>query len=379
MFQAPHAILPDATHDEFAREEFCGTLRKFFTETLWPGNNDVYKGQQLPTFVSRHGREPASRDEVKSLMEETFYYRCSNLFGRVAQEQLWDIVGESVERQLPELIAKAAPKPDAKGSVEVDEDIDIPAYIDAVDIHVMPGNFHTELAKNDVYAGALYDRGVYYFSYGGMGERNDQLGVAMVDYIKERFPDFAPRRILDVGCGPGFSTLPWKEAFPDAEVHGIDISAPMVRYAHARAESWGVPVHFAQRNAADTRFADDSFDLVTSCLLYHEVPVKVLQAYLREAFRILAPGGIVLGDGGNRPKPAPDRELFLSWFNNNVNEPFATGLKRLDYRQAHEDAGFDPDGFFFSGDRPPVYLKGMHQNKPVAGGGIPYVGSRKPA
>ena len=54
MFQAKHAGLPEATHDEFAREEFCGTLRSVFTTELWPANREIYD-QQLPQYVKQHG------------------------------------------------------------------------------------------------------------------------------------------------------------------------------------------------------------------------------------------------------------------------------------------------------------------------------------
>jgi hypothetical protein len=42
----------------------------------------------------------------------------------------------------------------------LDPALAMPRYIEAVDIHVMPGNFQTETTRDDVYAGALYDRGV---------------------------------------------------------------------------------------------------------------------------------------------------------------------------------------------------------------------------
>ena len=40
-----------------------------------------------------------------------------------------------------------------------------------------PGNFHTEIRDDDVYAGALYDRGVYVFAFGGLGAQNEGLGA----------------------------------------------------------------------------------------------------------------------------------------------------------------------------------------------------------
>ncbi|MCL6753034.1 methyltransferase domain-containing protein [Nostoc sp. CCCryo 231-06] len=68
----------------------------------------------------------------------------------------------------------------------------------------------------------------------------------------------------------GNSTLPYVDGFPDAEVHAIDVGAPMLRYAHARAESLGKRVHFSQQNAEQTNFPDESFDLgrvITFCCM----------------------------------------------------------------------------------------------------------------
>jgi SAM-dependent methyltransferase len=376
MFQRTHDVLPRATHNEFAREEFCGSMRKFFAECLWPGNSDIYTGVQLPAFEARHGRAPATRQEVKDLMEETFHYRATNLIGRCVQELLWDTVGESVERQIETLRDKAKPSQHPVGSLELHPEIPIPRYVQSVDIHAMPGNFHTELCEGDVLAGALYDRGVYYFAYGGMGPDNAIVGMAMVRYLKEQFPDFQPKRILDVGCGVGFSTLPWKRAFPDAEVYGVDLAAPMVRYAHARAESWDVPIHFSQQNGTETNFPDGFFDIVSSCLLNHECPVHVVKGLIKEGARILAPGGVYLCDGAPKGHLSPERQLLGDWYTYNVNEPFTSGLNRLNYEAAFANAGFNKDGFFLSGTRPPAYLKGMYseENK---GSGVGYLGNVK--
>ncbi|WP_293897713.1 class I SAM-dependent methyltransferase [Phenylobacterium sp.] len=358
MFQEPHAALPSATHDELARQDFCSSLRKMFTTDLFPGANDVYYRQLLPAFEARYGRPPASPQEVKRLTDSSFYFRGSDVVGRAAQELVWDTVGESIERQLDTLNGNARPRPADRGTLRLNPDLEIPRYIDAVDIHVMPGNFHTELSDDDVYAGALYDRGVYVFAFGGLGPRNDGLGVAQAEVIRERFPELKPRRILDVGCGPGFTTLPWKEYFPDAEVHGIDVGAPQVRHAHARAESLGIAAHFSQQDGAHTDFPDGHFDLVASMLVTHECPVPVIRALFKEAHRLLAPGGVMLMDGGMPPIDDPFVQMRTSWFGMNANEPFSGGFKALDYPKAVAEAGFAPERYF-TAEREPVYLKGQ--------------------
>ena len=358
MFQTPHAMLPTATHDEAARADFCASLRKKFTTDLFPGTRTLYTKALLPAFEAKHGRKPETQKEAAALLQSSFYFRGANAVGRAAQELVWDTVGESIERQLPDLVERAKPKPGALGTVRSNPEMPIPRYIDAVDIHVMPGNFHTELGADDVYAGALYDRGVHVFSFGGLGAENDGLGLAMAAWVRETYPDFQPKRILDIGCGPGMTTLPWKAAFPDAEVHGIDVGGPQVRYAHARAESLGKAIHFSQQDATATDFPDGHFDLVVSMLVTHEMPVPMIRAMFAESHRLLAPGGMTLHDGGADPWPDPYDALMTSWFGINANEPFSAGFKALDFKSALAEAGFPPENFF-RGSRDPVYLKGQ--------------------
>lgn len=357
MFQDQHAVLPQATHDEAAREGFVSALRKRFTVDLWPGTRRLYADHLLPRFVEKHGREPDTAEEARDLLDTTFCFRAGSLVGRAAQELLWDTVGESIERQLDTLIDAARPRDDDIGTLRTNPDLAIPRYIKQVDIHAMPGNFHTEIREDDVYAGALYDRGVYVFAFGGLGGQNQGLGATTAAFFKERFPDRQPRRILDLGCGPGFTTLPWKELYPEAEVYGVDIGAPQVRYAHGRAESLGHAIHYSQQDAAALDFEDGFFDIVVSLLVTHEMPAPHIRGMFRECHRVLAKDGVMIHDGGYPPPSRPIDMVMSNWFNENVNEPFAVGMRRLDFDKEIAGAGFAPDAIF-RGQKEPVYLKG---------------------
>jgi ubiquinone/menaquinone biosynthesis C-methylase UbiE len=359
-FQARHDVLPEATHDEFAREEFCGSLRKFFTATLFPENAKLYKTQLEPAFIEKHGRPPANRLEVKKLMEDTFFYRGASLVGRTAQEMLWDTVSESAERQIEELQAKAASMEHPLGTLRLDPDAKIPRYLDAVDIHVMPGNWQCEFGPDDMLQGATYDRGVHVFAYGGLGEYNDGMGKALISFLRENFSHLKPRRILDMGCTVGHNTCVMAEAFPEAEVYGVDLGAPCLRYAHARAESLGYKVHFSQQDITKTDFPDGYFDLVFSILVLHEVPAETIKGLFKECHRVLAPGGAMIHDGWQRTEEGRDpfTQFISGWFEHNNNEPFSSNQGNLQYRAAFAEAGFDSDSFF-QGMGEAVYLKGQ--------------------
>jgi SAM-dependent methyltransferase len=339
--QELHAVLPVPTGDELARQEFVKSLKYHLSTRIAPGIRDTYEKRRAPEFHARAGRLPANRREVRELMSGDPYFRMWSALERTSQEMLWKSVQVSIERQLPELVAAAGAAPRGLGTLTLDPSVATPSYSSAVDIHLMPGGYHTEVRAGDVAAGALYDRGVYVYTNGRMGPRNADPGESAIAFLREKFPGFAPRRILDLGCTVGNSTLPWVDAFPDAEVHGIDVAAPVLRYAHARAESLGKRVHYSQQNAERTNFPDGHFDVVMSCLLVHETSRKALSRILREAHRLLAPGGVMLHTETPPYGTLPPFDAFMfDWDTHNNNEPFWAASHELDPYAEAEAAGF---------------------------------------
>lgn len=135
---------------------------------------------------------------------------------------------------------------------------------------------------------------------------------ALIDRVNVK-----PRRILDLGCGTGSTTIMLKQAFPDAEVIGLDLSPYMLLRSFHKSESAGLNIEWQQGNAENTKFADASFDLVTASLLFHETPATVTQNILHECFRLLVAGGQVLILDGNQ-KTLRQTE----WLNNIFEEPY---------------------------------------------------------
>ena len=151
-----------------------------------------------------------------------------------------------------------------------------------------------------------------------------------------------PKRILDLGCGVGHGTLALTDYFPEAEVHAVDIGGALLRYAHARAESLGKPVHFHQQDARKLQFDDESFDMVTSEILFHETSRTGMPAILSEAYRVLKSGGAMC----NLEVPLRYKGLDMSsvvvrdWQNYYNAEPFWGSLGSMDVKAAMEKAGF---------------------------------------
>jgi ubiquinone/menaquinone biosynthesis C-methylase UbiE len=253
---------------------------------------------------------------------------------------LYDTVGPSIQRQLPGLIERAKALKDTKGSLRLDPNLEIPRYHTAVDIHCKPGGYHTELCEDDVFAGAEFDRTLHLYSMGGLGPLTDDVGNTAVHWFRRRHPEFEPKRILDMGCTIGHSTLPWADVYPEAELHAIDVAAPCLRYGHARAVALGKSVHFSQQNAEHTDFEDGSFDVVVSHILMHETSAKALPRIFAECHRLLRPGGYMIHVEAI-DRATPYNKYYSEWMAHFNNEPFIGSVQDVDFVAVAERAGFD--------------------------------------
>lgn len=341
--QSRHPMLPQMTHDEASRQEFTKSFKGFIQGSLLAGLGPVYGSRVSKAFEREHGRAPADRRDIRGGMVNDLYFQHYAAANRIAQELLWEATNISVDRELPELIERAANLSAQTGAVlDIPENFETPRYVTALDIHCMPGGYATQAAPNDVAAGVLYDRGVYLYAMGYMGPMNDDMGRSVCNYVKRNLLGFAPKRILDIGCTVGHSTLPFKELFPDAEVWGIDVAAPQVRYAHARAAGLGLEVNFAQMNGEETRFPDGHFDLIVSHILLHETSGKAMPRIFAECHRLLAPGGYMIhADLPPFNLMDPFTQFILdneTWYN---NEPFWGAMRDMDQFDLAERAGFD--------------------------------------
>jgi len=343
-----HAMQPTASHDEQARQDFVGALRGHLSGRIMPGAYRVYGSKVEPAFKARHGRPPADHDEVRQLMTQEPFYQFWSAMQRRSQELLWESVIDPTERQLPELIARAKQLGDKakksarktrRGTLLLDPKLEVPRYHTAADIHLQPGGYHTDFTTDDVAAGVIYDKGINLYMGGALGPENNLMGDTLLAYLREKHPDFKPRHILDMGCAIGNSTVVWARAFPKARVHGIDVGAPVLRYAHARAEALGVPVDFSQQNAEHTDFADGSFDLIVSHIMLHETSKSALPRILGECRRLLSPGGQMLHLEIPRGKTAIEKFMH-NWESYNNNETFCRYMTVIDLHAEALKGGF---------------------------------------
>ena len=345
--QLNHDMLPKPTHDELARQQFARSFKEHIVAKIHPGNRIAYDKRVKPAIAKETGKEPVDRTDVAPFMTQDPHYRMWSSLLRTSQEIMWSAAQKPVQRDLDGLIKQAKTNGKTKGSLTLDPKLEVPRYHTAVDIHCQPGGYHTEVAEDDVAPGAVYDRAVFIYAMGQMGPDNADMGRSIIEWLKDKRPDFKPERILDMGCSVGHSTVPYKETWPEAEVHAIDVAAPMLRYAHKRAESMGQAIHYSQQNAESTNFEDNSFDLIVSHILLHETSQKAIQNIVAECHRLLKPGGIMI-HAETPPYAGMDAfdAFMLDWDTINNNEPFWRRSHELDLKQLAEDAGFDRDKEF---------------------------------
>ncbi|MEL4895506.1 class I SAM-dependent methyltransferase [Crocosphaera sp. Alani8] len=150
-----------------------------------------------------------------------------------------------------------------------------------------------------------------------------------------------PQSILDIGCSVGMSTFPLQEMYPDAKVTGVDLSAYHLAVAHYRSQQRKLCIDWVHAAGEDTRFSSASFDLVSTFLLYHELPTTAAIAIFEEARRLLKPGGYFtmmdMNPSAQAYRKMPPYVLTLL----KSTEPYLDQYFALDVEVALTKAGFE--------------------------------------
>jgi ubiquinone/menaquinone biosynthesis C-methylase UbiE len=131
-------------------------------------------------------------------------------------------------------------------------------------------------------------------------------------------------KLLDMGCGNG-TTAMWLGRTRGCQIVGVDLSGVRINNAMEAMEKESdvlrERMRFEKASAIDLRFEDGLFTHVWSQATIYHIPDKV--ATLREAYRVLADGGIFIFDDLIKPKPdisdaarthVYDRLLFDTYF-----------------------------------------------------------------
>ena len=140
----------------------------------------------------------------------------------------------------------------------------------------------------------------YAFGGGGIMEQVHRVVLSHLDYDGDG-------KILEVGCGSGALAIRAALTWPKAKVIGVDYWGAVYNYSKALCEknaaSEGVASRcvFQHGDAKHLDFPDESFDVVISNYVYHNVMGADMQKLLLESLRVLKKG---------KPKMYGDMEGF---------------------------------------------------------------------
>jgi ubiquinone/menaquinone biosynthesis C-methylase UbiE len=97
--------------------------------------------------------------------------------------------------------------------------------------------------------------------------------------------------VLDVGCGTGSLAILIKGLHPAVEVTGVDPDPKALARALRKSSRAGVRVQLDRGFAGALPYPDGTFDRVLSSFVYHHLRRDEKPEMLREARRVLTPGG----------------------------------------------------------------------------------------
>jgi ubiquinone/menaquinone biosynthesis C-methylase UbiE len=114
------------------------------------------------------------------------------------------------------------------------------------------------------------------------------------------------QKVLEVGCGPGFFTVPAARIVgEEGNVLALDVNPLAVEHVQRKIETEGVTnAKTMLANAAQTNLPDQSFDL--AFVFGFARPIGGMEAIWAELYRLLKPGGILSVEG----RLSPSSRLF---------------------------------------------------------------------
>lgn len=174
---------------------------------------------------------------------------------------------------------------------------------------------------------------------------NDVMRGNWLQAIEKHHQQYAgeTRDILDIGCSVGVSTKCLADKFPSAKVTGLDLSPYFLAVAQLKEKKGGPrknPISWVHAIGEDSGLPSKSFDVVSLRYVLHECPERTIIALLKEAFRLLRPGGtIALNDIAPKSKILQELSPVLFTLMKST-EPFLDEYCLTDLEGRIREAGF---------------------------------------
>jgi len=154
----------------------------------------------------------------------------------------------------------------------------------------------------------------------------------------------APQRVLDFGCGIGNSAPHLREAFPAAEITGVDVSEKSLAVAQARFPG---AAEFRTYDPAGAPPAPaGGYDLIFSACVFHHIEAEEHVGIFRRLREVVAPGGAMAIFEHNPVNPVSRYIVATCPFDENAVLIPAAELARRQREAGFAKVGVTYTGFF---------------------------------
>lgn len=275
------------------------------------------------------------RDAVMNdLTRSSSALRTQSLVGDWHSREHGRIATEAFEELREEIEPDLRQFDEGRTTLTADLDFQAPDYWEGVNFHRTEGGWTGHPYQGFIHGEIIHRKMLDALFPGGIFKQRREIAAK------------APRdhydRILDMGCSSGHFTLALADAYPDAEIYGVDLSLQMLEHLRRVGNANGYAWKLYQRPAEATGFDDNYFDFVGSYILIHELPAVITRAVFKEAFRVLKPGGDMVMSDTTR---FVDLDKVNEWRADRTarfgGEPYWREAARLDFAEVARSVGFE--------------------------------------
>lgn len=218
-------------------------------------------------------------------------------------------------------------------TLEKNPDCKIPEYWQGIEIHRTTGGWDGHEHMGFIHGELIHKRYVAKNYPGFIFQQRSQ--------VLEELPRDDYQDIFEMGSSSGHYTVALAKRFPDANITGCDLSVPMLENAQRTGNEMGCAWRLIQTPMEESGLPDASFDLVTSYIILHEIPVHATRAMFSEAFRLLRPGGQMLMTDIRPHRDRDDLDVWQQEFGAvNGGEPYWREAAQLDLAALATELGF---------------------------------------
>jgi ubiquinone/menaquinone biosynthesis C-methylase UbiE len=198
-------------------------------------------------------------------------------------------------------------------------------------------NFHWQSDGYFSYKSAqIYDIGVELLFLGTADIMRRQIIPPITNFLENK--DINKIKMLDVACGTSRVIKQINKTHQNLNITGIDISPYYIEFSKNNINSDNIA--FLQANAEKLPFEDNSFDIVSSVYLFHELPRNTRKTVLSEIYRVLKKDGLLVIEDSIQLNESNEIKNVIYRFCKEFHEPYYKDYVQNPIENFISEAGF---------------------------------------